>query len=193
VKPQRRGLADTTLRDVTLKRSVSLAKSKQALAVVAFASVLGACSSGGDEASETGTEPGVTTSAAAPQTSAPASSAAAEETSAAPLSENEQFVQTFVDALDELGIEHSDPKRTEAAMLSKASYDITVNGFDAGINIFVDAESQQSWVEASDSLGGVCVVIDGAALSLNSSEGVEDSADIAPKIAERVGGEAHGN
>ena len=78
-------------------------------------------------------------------------------------------------------------------MLSKASYDMTVNGFDAGIKVFADEEAQAAWVDASDSLGGVCVVIDGAALSLNSSEGVADSAKIAPKIAEAVGCEAHGN
>lgn len=97
-----------------------------------------------------------------------------------------------MDALDALGIEHSKPKRTEAAVLSKASYDLTVNGFDSGIQVFANEEAQTAWVEASDSFGGVCVVIDGAALSLNSSEGIEDSVEIAPKIADEVDGEAHG-
>lgn len=98
-----------------------------------------------------------------------------------------------MDALDALGIKHSEPERSEAAALSKASYDITVNGFDAHIQIFANDETQKSWVKVSDALGGVCAVIDGAALSLNSSEGIADSAKIAPKIAEKVGGEAHGD
>lgn len=170
---------------------------KPLLAVAAITLSLSACSSGtGEGAAGAVTPDAVTTSAAAAVTpDAVATSAAASETPAttAPaLSENEQLVKTFVDALDTLEIERSEPKRTEAGLLSKASYDITVNGFDAGIQIFAIEETQTAWVEASDSLGGVCVVIDGAALSLNSSDGIADSVEIAPKIAEEVGGEARG-
>ena len=158
---------------------------KRLLAMAALALSLSACSSGGTDAGATKTEtPEPTTSAAAP--SAP-------ETTAPAVSDNLKLVKTFVDGLDNLGIEHGEPKRTEAALLSRASYDMTVNGFDAAVNVFVDEESQAAWIKVSDSLGGICVVIDGAALSLNSSEGVADSAEIAPKIAEEVDGEAHGN
>lgn len=158
---------------------------KPLLAIAAITLSLSACSSGTDEGAATAESPdAVTTSAAAPETP---------ETTAPALSENEQFVETFVDALDALQIEHGEPERTEAGMLSKASYDITVNGFDASIQIFANEETQTAWVEASDSFGGVGVVIDGAALSLNSSEGIADSAEIAPKVAEEVGGEARGN
>lgn len=157
---------------------------KPLLAIAAFTLSLSACSSGADEGAAKTETPAATTSAAAPE---------APEATAPALSENEQLVKTFVDALDALGIVHSEPKRTEAGALSKASYDFTVGGFDAGIQIFANDETQTAWVEASDSLGGVCVVIDGAALSLNSSKGIANSAEIAPKIAEKVVGEAHGS
>ena len=149
---------------------------KKLLVIAAITLSLTACSSGTDDVASETKAPEVTTSAAAPA-----------------LSENEQLVKTFVDAMDALGIEHGEHERTEAAALSKASYDITVNGFDASIQIFSNDETQTAWVEASDSFGGVCVVIDGASLSLNSSEGIADSAEIAPKIAEKVDGEARGN
>jgi hypothetical protein len=155
-----------------------------AIAAIALALSLSACSSGTDAGAQKTEPPAPTTSAAAPN---------ATEGTAPALSDNEKLVKTFVDALDTLGIEHSEPKRTEAALLSTASYDMTVSGFDAKVQVFASEETQTAWVKASDSFGGVCVVIDGAALSLNSSEGVADSAKIAPKIAETVGGEAHGN
>lgn len=156
---------------------------KQLLAIAALILCLSACSSGTDEGAAE-TEPAeVAASATAPETP---------ETTAPALSENEQVVKAFVDALDTLGIEHSEPTRAEAAALSKASYNLTVNGFDASIQIFANEETQEAWVNASDSLGGICVVLDGAALSLNSSEGIADSVEIAPQIAEKVSGEARG-
>ena len=47
---------------------------------------------------------------------------------------------------------------------------------------------------ASDDLGGIHVALPDAyaVLSLNSSDGIADSAKIAPKIADAVGGTAHG-
>ncbi|MEZ5237763.1 MAG: hypothetical protein R2716_01995 [Microthrixaceae bacterium] len=35
---------------------------------------------------------------------------------------------------------------------ARAGFDMTVNGFDAGINIFPDAEALAMWQEASDAL-----------------------------------------
>lgn len=157
--------------------------SRTLLALAALVLSLSACSSGTDGGATPITTPSPATTAAA--TESPA-------TATPTLSANQQLVNTFVDALDTLGIKHSEPKRTEAGILSKASYDLTVNGFDASIQIFATDETQDAWVQASDSLGGVCVVIDGAALSLNSSEGIADSVKIAPKIAEEVDGEARG-
>ncbi|MCR2824301.1 MULTISPECIES: hypothetical protein [Microbacterium] len=99
----------------------------------------------------------------------------------------------FVGALDELGIAHSEPVRAEVGLSgAKARFDITVNGFEAGINVFPDAEMLATWGEASDSFGGIYVSYGNAVLTLNSSEGIANSAEIAPQIATAVGGEAHG-
>jgi len=112
---------------------------------------------------------------------------------AAPASDIDASVQTFVSALDSLGISHSDPVRREVGISgASASFDITVDGFDAGINIFPDADTLKVWGTLSDRFGGIYVASGNAVLSLNSHEGVADSAEIAPKIAEKVGGEAHG-
>ena len=157
--------------------------SRPLLVIAALTLNLSACSAGTGEGATTTETPDVV-----------ASSAAAESpgTTAPTVSANKQFVTTFVEALDVLEIKHSEPQRTEAGLLSKASYDLTVNGYDASIQVFATEETQAAWEEASDSLGGVCVVIDGAALSLNSSTGIADSVEIAPQIAQEVGGEARG-
>ena len=111
---------------------------------------------------------------------------------AAPVSDIDATVQKVVGVLDQLGIQHTTPTRTQAAFGSRASFDITIDGFPAGINIFADAETLKGWQDASDSLGGVDVSFDSAALSLNSSDGIQDSVKIAPQIAAAIGGTAHG-
>lgn len=113
--------------------------------------------------------------------------------STAPISDIQAAVDTFVGALDQLGIEHSEPVRAEVgASGAKASFDITVNGFDAGINVFPDTDTLAAWGKLSDAYGGIFVSSGNAVLSLNSSEGVGNSAEIAPTIADAVGGEARG-
>ncbi|MDN4477310.1 hypothetical protein QQX10_04780 [Demequina sp. SYSU T00039] len=120
-------------------------------------------------------------------------SPAAEETSEAPVSDIEAAVQTFVTALDELGIDHTEPVRAEVgASGAKAVFDITINGYDAGINVFPDGDTLAAWQELSDSFGGIHVAWEHSALSLNSSDGIANSAEIAPLIADQVGGEARG-
>ncbi|KSU54820.1 hypothetical protein AS029_07690 [Microbacterium enclense] len=102
-------------------------------------------------------------------------------------------MDTFVAALDELGIEHSEPVRAEVGGSgAKARFDMTVSGNDAGINVFPDAETLAAWGELSDAYGGIFVSSGNAVLSLNSSEGIANSAEIAPAIAQAVGGEARG-
>ena len=116
-----------------------------------------------------------------------------EPTEEEPVSDIEAAVQTFVTALDNLGIEHSEPVRAEVGLSgAQARFDITVNGYDAGINVFGDAGTLETWGEASDSFGGIYVESGLAVLTLNSSEGIANSAEIAPLIAAEVGGEAHG-
>jgi len=109
------------------------------------------------------------------------------------VSDIDASVQTFVTALDGLGIQHSEPTRAEVRLSgAKAVFDITVDGFDAGINVFPSADVLAAWGQASDSFGGIYVESGNAVLSLNSSDGIQDSAAIAPKIAAAVGGTAHG-
>lgn len=111
----------------------------------------------------------------------------------APVSDIEAAVDTFVGALDQLGIKHSEPVRAEVgASGAKARFDITVNGYEAGINVFPDADALAAWGELSDAYGGIFVSSKNAVLSLNSSEGVRNSAEIAPAIANAVNGEARG-
>lgn len=130
---------------------------------------------------------------------APSSAASSQEeqseSTAPAASESQALVSRFTTALDDLGIEHSEPMRAEVGLSgARMKFDMQVNNYDAGINLFPDAETLATWQEASDSFGGIHVALpDGnAVLSLNSSEGIADSAEIAPKIAEAVGGTAHG-
>ncbi|MGO2749449.1 MAG: hypothetical protein ACTIA6_05300 [Pseudoclavibacter sp.] len=135
------------------------------------------------------TPPASSESSAPVETVAPVTPEAPVET----ISEIEASVQVFVGALDELGIEHTDPVRAETGLSgAKARFDITINGFDAGINVFPDTATLTTWGEASDSLGGIYVSYGNTALTLNSSEGITNSAEIAPQIATAIGGEAHG-
>ncbi|MET4781851.1 hypothetical protein [Glaciihabitans sp. UYNi722] len=109
------------------------------------------------------------------------------------VSDIDAAVQTFTKALDDLGIQHTEPVRAEAGLSgAKARFDITVDNFEAGINVFPDADTLATWGKASDSFGGIYIASGNAVLSLNSSDGVADSAAIAPKIATAVKGEAHG-
>ncbi|WP_137876525.1 hypothetical protein [Rhodococcus sp. Q] len=116
-------------------------------------------------------------------------------TPAKPVSKSESVVQRFTTALDDLGIEHAEPERVEVGLSgAQMRFDMPVNGYDAGINIFPNQETLAKWQEASDSFGGIHVALSDeyAVLTLNSSEGIADSARIAPMIAESVGGTAYG-
>jgi len=133
------------------------------------------------------------TTSADPKADAGKTTAADAPSPAQSTSDIQAAVDTFVTALDSLGIKHSDPVRGDVGMSgAKARFDITVDGFDAGINVFPDAKMLAAWGKASDAFGGIYVASGNAVLTLNSSEGVADSAAIAPKIAAAVGGTAHG-
>ena len=157
-----------------------------------------ACSSDNQPATDTASSTVTSETPASSQTPTPAETTATKPTPApteteAPKSEIEAAVDTFVSALDELDIEHSEPVRAEVgASGAKARFDLTINGFSAGINIFPDVEALAAWGEMSDAFGGIYVASGNAALSLNSSDGIANSSEIAPLIADAVGGEAHG-
>lgn len=182
----------------------------RALTATGFTSlavVLALAGCGGSSPDTAAETTAISTTAAAPETTAPAEATVPVQTTppaettapvettvpSEPLSDIEAAVQEVVTALDDLDIAHSEPVRAEVGGSgAKARFDLTINGFDAGINIFADEEQLQSWSELSDSLGGVHIAFDNSALSLNSSEGIAASAEIAPAIAEALGGKAHG-
>src|SRR5690606_36521956 len=80
-------------------------------------------------------------------------------------SDIEAAAQTVVEALDELGIDHTDPVRAEVQGSGAAAvFEIQINGYDAGINVFADGDDLAAWQELSDAFGGVSVTFDNAAL-----------------------------
>lgn len=113
-----------------------------------------------------------------------------------PASDIESAVQSFTTALEDLGIEHTEPVRSEPGLSgAKAVFSLTVNGGDSSINVFPDLETLEMWQELSDGLGGIHVQLadTNAVLSLNTDEeNIANSAEIAPQIADAVGGTAHG-
>ena len=109
------------------------------------------------------------------------------------LSDIEEPAAQVVAVLEELGIEHTEPTRGSGGMSGAvASYDMTVGGFDAGINVFDNENDLEEWRGLSDAFGGVHVAFGTSALSLNSNEGIAFSVDVAGDIADAIGGEASG-
>lgn len=113
-----------------------------------------------------------------------------------PTSDIDTAVQTFVTALDDLAIEHTEPKRSDVGLSgAKAVFHLDINGGESGINIYPSPEALSSWQEASDSFGGIHVQLSDtdAVLSMNTDEeNIAETADLAPQIADAVGGTAHG-
>lgn len=162
---------------------------KFASGAVALATALALAACGDDDDDTSDASPAVATDQAVENTEDAGDADTAEQ----PVSDIQAAVDTFIGALDDLGIEHSDPVRGQVGGSgAKAVFDFTVNGFDSGINVFPDQEAMETWQGLSDSFGGIHVAKDLAVLSLNSSEGVADSAEIAPRIAEHIDGTARG-
>ena len=95
-------------------------------------------------------------------------------------------------ALDNMDVEWdslTDPTYNAAA--NSDVRDINIGGHDAKIHQFRTEESAKAWSDASDTLGGIHVAFDNSAVSLNSEEGREASEELAPRLAEELGGEAH--
>ena len=157
-----------------------------AATVLAAALSLAACSNDDDADTSDAATPGAEQSASDVQN----------EDQETPASDIDAAVQTFVTALDDLAIEHTEPVRAEVGLSgAKARFDMTVNGGDTGINVFPDAETLANWQEASDSFGGINVQLPDidAVLSMNTDEeNIAETANLAPQIADAVGGTAHG-
>jgi hypothetical protein len=71
---------------------------------------------------------------------------------------------------------------------AKDNRDAHINGVDCGVLVFADVEGTQSWAELSDSLGGIAVVGDTWAISLDSSAGRAKMRPLARRIAAAIGG-----
>jgi hypothetical protein len=110
-------------------------------------------------------------------------------------SEIRSRVQTFVTALEQAGIDHSEPIPDEESVGgsgAEARFVLDVNGFPAGIMVFRHRRSMSAWEWASVSLNGVHVAFENSVLTLNSHEGRSNSVESAPVIAAWVGGTARG-
>lgn len=111
---------------------------------------------------------------------------------AAESSDNGPIVDRITDALDKLDVEWdslADPTYNAAA--NSDVRDINIGGYSAGIHEFRTEESAKAWSDASDTLGGIHVAFANSAVSLNSKGGREASEELAPRLAEELGGEAH--
>lgn len=107
-------------------------------------------------------------------------------------SDNGPVVDRITAALDKLNVEWDSltgPRYNAAA--NSDVRDLNIGGHDAGIHEFRTEESAKDWSDTSDMLGGIHVAFDNSAVSLNSKDGREASEELAPRLAEELGGEAH--
>jgi hypothetical protein len=82
------------------------------------------------------------------------------------------------------------PLKPSEALLVRESVDTTIDGVEAGINTFDSVETATAWAETSRSFGGVAVVGDTWAVSLDSDQpGKAKSLKLAPRIAAEIGGQ----
>lgn len=147
----------------------------------------GSPSSTDASSSEATDTPAASTPANQPTAAAPSPDATA------PKSDIQTAVDKATAALDQLGIEYTTPTRTSVGGSgAKATFEVKIDRYDAGINVFPSVPALSSWQKLSDQFGGVDVTFGSTALSLNSQKGINDSVKIAPKLAHALGGEAHG-
>jgi uncharacterized protein YceK len=99
--------------------------------------------------------------------------------------------QEIVDALDGGGIDVSKLQSSEPSYIREVggeSWDLEIDRRDADINIFPDPEALATWVEMSKSFGGVAVTGDIWAVNLESDADRQASLELAPQVAEALGG-----
>jgi hypothetical protein len=119
------------------------------------------------------------------------STSLAESTSAPAPPSSYSSAQEIVDVLDGRGIEVSKLKSAEPSYIPEVggeSWDLEIDRRDADINIFPDPEALATWVEMSKSLGGIAVTGDIWAISLESDADRQASLELAPQVAETLGG-----
>lgn len=100
----------------------------------------------------------------------------------------------IVDALEDAGHQVTEVDQTPPpnfiTEIGGEAWDLHIDQVEAGINMFPDEESLDSWVELSKSFGGVAVVGDTWAVSLDSDpENLAASESLADDLAETLDGE----
>jgi hypothetical protein len=138
------------------------------------------CTSGGrDQTAST-----ATTAAAGPSTTADPTPAVVPQTTRA----GETTPQAVIADLRAHGFKVTRVKEVDVSLSgAKDNRDAYINGVDCGVLVFSTVEGTQEWAEMSDSLGGIAVVGDTWAISLDSSSPAR-SRPLARKIAAAVGG-----
>jgi hypothetical protein len=87
------------------------------------------------------------------------------------------------------GFKVTSVKETDPALSgAKETYDTRLDGVEAGVLVFASVEATQGWAETSDAFGGIAVVGDSWAISLDSDGDRARSRALARKIAAAIGG-----
>lgn len=99
-------------------------------------------------------------------------------------------VEKVTNALTNIGAEWTPPtsEGDNPLILATDTYDLTINGYDAGVNIFLNEEALTEWLDTVAMFDGIAVTYGNVAVSLNSGLGRADSLELAPKLAAELGG-----
>ncbi|WP_312980941.1 hypothetical protein [Corynebacterium sp.] len=105
-------------------------------------------------------------------------------------SDNGPIVDHITRALDKLDAPWGNVKykgENEEAVATDV-WDLDINERDSSILVFRDEAARKDWEQAVLWADGVSVAYDNVGISLNSKLGLEDSLDLAPKLAEELVG-----
>lgn len=101
--------------------------------------------------------------------------------------------QDVASALTSAGIDVSSTTKVSdggfVQQVGGESWTVDIEGNSAFINVFPNKETLDNWLGMSKSFGGIAVVGDTWAVSLDTDDGARaDSAKISPKVADALGG-----
>lgn len=127
---------------------------------------------GSDDATSSSTTPASSTSATA-------------ETS-----DNGPVVDHITGALDKLNAPWGNVqyKGENEEAIATDVWDLNINKRDSSILVFLDEDARKEWEQSVIWLDGISVAYDNVGISLNSGLGKNDSLELAPKLAEELGG-----
>ena len=105
-------------------------------------------------------------------------------------SENHPVVDHITRALDKLDAPWGNVKyrgENEEAV-STDMWELDINNRGSYIHVFLDEDARKDWEQSVIWLDGISVAYDNIGISLNSGLGKNDSMELAPKLAEELGG-----